>query len=152
MMATWRDAASQEAQDDLDGLIGTALEFAQQQIAAYGEFYPYAIVVDREGQQRVIAADTDADQPDSADLVASLVRTLGQQHDLLRSTAIVADVRVSEIRSDAVRVNLEHAEGVALTVLLPYRPQRFGRRVEYGGLSVSAASALIWRTDSSQSG
>ena len=56
----------------------------------------------------------------------------------------MADVRVPELGSDAVRVTLEHAERVALTVLLPYKARRFGRGVDYGDLQAGAAAALIW--------
>jgi hypothetical protein len=43
-----------------------------------------------------------------------------------------------------VRVTLEHAEGIALTVLLPYKTRRFGRSVDYGDLQAGAAAAFIW--------
>lgn len=149
-MASWRDAASQEAQDDLDGLLGPALEFAQQQLDKYREFYPFAIVVDTDGQQRMVAADTGAERPESADLITTLIGALAGQRDQLRGAAIVADVRVPETGGDAVRVTLEHSEQVALTVLLPYRSRRFGRSVDYGDLQAGAAAAFIWPSNSAQ--
>lgn len=146
-MASWRDTASQQAQDDLDSLLDPALGFAQQQLDAHGEFYPFAVVVDPDGQQRMVAADTGSNQPDSADLITSLIAGLSDERGRLRGAAIVADVRVPELDSDAVRVTLEHSERVALTVLLPYRTRRFGRRVDYGDLQAGAAAAFIWPTD-----
>jgi len=74
------------------------------------------------------------------------------QRDQLRGAAIVADVRVPETGSDAVRVTLEHSEQVALTVLLPYQPRRLGRGVDYGDLQAGAAAAFIWPSDSAQGG
>lgn len=149
-MASWRDAASQQTQDDLDGLLDVALGFAKQQLDKYGEFYPYAIVVDIDGIQRMVAAGTDAVWPESADLITTLIGSLAGQRDQLRGAAIVAGVRVPETGSDAVRVTLEHSEQAALTVLLPYRPRRFGRGVDYGDLQAAAAAAFIWPTDSGQ--
>jgi hypothetical protein len=59
----------------------------------------------------------------------------------LRAAAVRADVRVpppgSEAKTDAIHVGLEHANGEAVTVFLPYQKGRFGR-VRYGNLFVSA--------------
>lgn len=143
-MASWRDAASQQAQDDLDGLLDPALGFAQQQLDKHGEFYPYAVVVDADGQQRMVAADTGSDRPASADLITALIAALSDDRDQLRAAAIVADVRLPETGGDAVRVTFEHSERIALTVLLPYKTKRFGRGIDYGGLQTEAAAAFIW--------
>jgi hypothetical protein len=146
-VASWRDAASQQAQDDLDGLLDAALGFAKQQLDGYREFYPCAIVVDTDGQQRVVGADAGKEQPESADLITTLIGALLGQRGQLRGVAIVADVRVPEIGSDAVRVILEHSEQIAITVLLPYRARRFGRGVDYGDLQAGTAAAFIWPDD-----
>lgn len=143
-VASWRDTVSQQAQDDLDALLGPALGFAQRQLDAHGEFYPYAVVLDDDGQLRMVAADTGSDTPASADLITMLIAILSEQRDHLRGAAIVADVRVPMIGSDAVRVTVEHSERVALTVLLPYRPRRFRSGVDYGDLQAEAAAAFIW--------
>ncbi len=143
-MTPWRDTASQQAQDDLDGLLEPALGFAQQQLDKHGEFYPYAVVVDADGQQRMVAADTGDDRPASPDLITTLFSTLSDERSSLRAAAIVADVRLPEANSDAIRVTLEHSERVALTVLLPYRIRRLGRGVDYGNLQAGAATAFIW--------
>lgn len=143
-MASWRDAVSQQAQDDLDGLLNPALGFAQQQLDNHGEFYPYAVVVDADGQQRMVAADTGDDRPASADLITTLIATLSEDRDHLRAAAIVADVRLPELDSDAIRVTLEHSERIALSVLLPYKTRRFGRAIDYGDLQTEAAASFIW--------
>lgn len=143
-MASWRDTASPQAQDDLDGLLNPALGFAQQQLDNHGEFYPYAVVVDADGQQRVVAADTGDEQPASADLITALIAALSDDRDHLRAAAIVADVRLPELGSDAIRVTLEHSEHIALSVLLPYKTRRFGRAIDYGDLQTEAAASLIW--------
>lgn len=145
-MASWRDTASQQAQADLDGLLGQVLGFAQQQLTAPGEFYPYAAVADAGAQVRMVAADTGNDRPESADLVTTLVNALSKERSRLRAAAIVADVRLAERNKDAVRVTLDHSEHVALTVLLPYRQRRSGS-IDYENLEVGTAAAFIWRSN-----
>lgn len=149
-MTSWREAACQKAQNELDGLLDPALGFAQQQLDKYREFYPYAVVVDADGQQRMVAADTGTERPPSADLITLLVTALAEQRDELRATALVADVHLAELKSDAIRVSLEHSEGVALSVLLPCRPRRFGRGIDYGDMRAGGATPFIWPAASSR--
>ena len=142
-MASWRDSASQQAQDDRDGLLNAALPFATQQLDKSGEFFPYGAALNVAGESRMVAADPNqGDHPESTAVLQAMIDGLRRERDDLRAVALVADVRVSD--GDAVRVELEHREGHALAVLLPYKRKRFGRGIEYGSLTAGAASSQIW--------
>jgi len=56
--------------------------------------------------------------------------------------AFVADVRVEG--SDAVRVELEHAEGVAIVFLMPYSRSRFKKSLTFSEPNASAGQRRIW--------
>ncbi|MDQ4044638.1 MAG: hypothetical protein M3173_04215 [Chloroflexota bacterium] len=145
-MASWRDNASSQAQQDLDGLLDAALGFAQQQLEARGKFFPYAAAVGTDGQAEMIAArpDPDDEQPRSADVIDACVAALVSQRDYIRAGAVVADVRLADQNSDAIRVDLEHAEGHVLTVLLPYTKKKLRRDVDYGQIRAQAGTRRIW--------
>lgn len=57
MMGSWRDDASQQVQDDLDGHLDAALPFATQMLDDHGEFFPYGVALDSAGSERMIAGD-----------------------------------------------------------------------------------------------
>lgn len=143
-MSTWRDDASVMAQEDLDSLLGVALEFAQQRLTAHGEFFPYAAAVRTGGEIEMIAADPGllGDRPPSQQVLEVCVAGVVAQRDEIRAAAIVADVCADD--GDAIRIELEHAEGPVLTVLLPYAKKRLRKTIEYGALSASAGRAQIW--------
>jgi hypothetical protein len=142
-MSSWRDSASQQAQDDLDGLVNAALPFATQQLDTHGEFFPFGVALSDGGESRVVAGDPgQGDRPPSTAVLATIVEGLRGERDALRAVALVADVRLSD--GDAVRVELEHSEGQAFAVLLPYKKKRFGRGIEYGGLTAGLGAAQIW--------
>ncbi len=144
-MRSWRDRASPQAQADLDHLVGPALDFARQQLARYGTFYPYAVAIDADSQQQVYAADPGTPDPDPDELMSTLRGHLIAQRGELRAAAIASDVRVPELGSDAIRVDLEHREGVALSVVLPYRgPQSPGAEFSYGELQAFASAPVVW--------
>lgn len=69
--------------------------------------------------------------------------TLAERRDHLRAAAVIADIRLPD-GADAIRVELEHTEGPALTVLLPYSKKRFGKTIDYGQLSAATGTRHIW--------
>lgn len=142
-MTSWRDSASQQSQADLDGLLNVTLPFAQQMLAKSGEFYPFGASVTAAGETRLIAGDPgQCEHPASAEVVSSLLNGFRQTRADLRAVAICSDVRLPD--SDAVRVELEHRDGHALAVLLPYKNRRFGRGVQYDELRGGAADRQVW--------
>ena len=146
-MTSWRDSASEEAQADLDGLLNAALGFAQQQLAQHGEFFPFAVAVRADGQVGMIAAHPrETDHPASGDVIASCVAVLTARQNEFRAGGVVADVRLPDLGSDAVEVALEHADGQALRVQLPYSKRRFRKDIDYGQLRAAPATRRIWST------
>ncbi|HEY3140420.1 MAG TPA: hypothetical protein VGJ86_04790 [Acidimicrobiales bacterium] len=155
-MPSWRDFVSEQAQDDLDGLINASLPFAQQMLEAHGEFFPYGAAVDDSGETRMVAADAGQYvQPgkqlrraghmrfSNTELLDLLLDGLRRDRDSIRAVAVVSDVRLAD--SDAVRVELEHREGHAIAVLLPYKKKRRLRRgVEYGDLVAAPGEHRVW--------
>lgn len=141
-MVSWRDSASQQAQDDLDGLLNAALPFAQQMLDKNGEFYPYGVVLTDAGEGEMLAGWTGDDHPPSDEVLSLLLEGARQRSSALRAVALVADVRANG--GDAIRVELEHREGPVMTVLLAYKKRKFGRGLEYGAMSAGTAQRRVW--------
>lgn len=146
-MTSWRDNASAEAQQHLDDLLNVTLGFAQRQLEQHGEFFPYAAVIDKQGDARMIAARPEGggESPPSADVIAACVAALMEQRQHIQATAIVADVTIPS--GDAIRIDLEHAERLALTVLVPYAKRHGGGTINYDPGQVQAGPAQVWTTD-----
>jgi hypothetical protein len=143
LMPSWRDSASQQCQDDLDALLNVTLPFARQMLDKSGELYPSGAAMSSTGETRLLAADSDQDdRPASNAILASLVDGIRQAQADYRAAACCSDVRLSD--SNAVRVELEHQEGAAIAVLLPYKKKRIGRGVEFGHLRGAAADKQVW--------
>jgi len=143
-MTSWRDTASTQAQADLDGLLQPALGFAQKCLDERGAFYPYAVVVNTAGAQEMITAKIPDEQPESTSVIDAITRTLAGQRDGFRAVAIVADMRVREAGTDAIRVTLEHREGPVMSVLLPYTRRKFRGGYVFGQLQGTTAVPSVW--------
>jgi hypothetical protein len=140
---SWRDQLSQGAQDDLDGLLDAVLPFGQQMLAEHGEFFPYGALVEADGQVVMVATPEDSARPASSQVLEDLYRAAQQASGTTRAAAFVSDVRLPRsMFGDAIRVELEHREGVGLAVLLPYR--RSSHEVEYGDLSAQRGVQRVW--------
>jgi hypothetical protein len=140
---SWRNAASLQAQQDLDGLLAAAIEFAQQQLAKHGEFYPFVLTVATNGTTTALGSrpTINEEQPASSDVIAAGIEALIERRDQLRACAVTADVRLPN-KTDAIRIDLEHRDGHTISALLPYTPKR--KKIEYGQLSAHAGQARIW--------
>lgn len=142
-MPSWRDSVSQQTQDDLDGLLDVCVEQASVLLERHGEFYPFGVSIDHDGEATLHAPDSDAEFPDSQTLLETLVDGLVQRRDLIRAAGWVADIRLADEPGDAIQVTLEHADGMAMTVLQPYTNTASG--VAYADLRAGpSAGPRIW--------
>ena len=146
-MTSWRDATSAEAQHELDSLLTAVLPFARQQLDAHGEFFPYGMVVGLDREGRLVSAWDGDDAPAPSELLQLLYIGVQQQAGDLRAAAFVANVAMDGAvdGADAIRVELEHREGTAISVLLPYAKPRFRRSgIRYGELSAAPGERRVW--------
>jgi hypothetical protein len=75
--------------------------------------------------------DPEDEHPRSADVAASCFGALADRRSTMRAGAVVTDVCMGD-GGDAIRVDVEHAEGQALTALLPYTKKRLSKRSSSG--------------------
>jgi hypothetical protein len=143
-MPSWRDSASPEAQEQLDELLNVVLPFAQQELEKHGEFFPYAAAIDASGEPELVAAvpAEGGERPASTDVIDACLAALGEKRERIQAAAVVADVSTPD--GDAIRVELEHAEGHAIAVFLPYSKKRLGIGVDYGELHAQPGRPQVW--------
>jgi hypothetical protein len=144
-MTSWRDTTSEPAQAELDGLVGAALGMAQHLLSKNHEFYPFGAAVEAGNVVEFIAgrSATDGDEhPSPQAVLEGSEAVLRARRHRLRAAALVSDVRTPD--GEAVQVDLEHVEGAALRILLPYTRHRLGRVKEYGELRAEAGTRRVW--------
>ncbi len=142
-MASWRDTTSDQTQADLDALLNAALPFAEQTLSKYGEMYPFGAAVSSGGQLEMLASDPGiGERPNSEVVLRALYDSARASSRTRRAFAFAADVRVSA--ADTVRVELEHQDGAAIVVLVPYSRSRLKKKVTFGQISGGMGQPNVW--------
>jgi len=105
--------------------------------------YPFGAAVSADGQVGMLAAEPGAgDRPLSQEVLDALYEGARQSCATRRAVAFATDVKASD--SDAIRVELEHREGTALTLVVPYSRSRMKKTVTLGQMSGGPGERRIW--------
>jgi len=135
-------SAEADAAQDLDGVLGTALSIAQENLAQMGGIMPFAVVLENEATvARRIAENDDTPEEgepslrmvlveptgddedaeiDGGVIVAELLEALRAQRGDLAAAAVVSDVTLLEADTDAIHVEAVHVLGPTAALVQPY--------------------------------
>jgi hypothetical protein len=124
------------ASDDMNVMLLFLLEFAEQMLRETGTFWPFGSGLTPDRNMTGVAYD-DAERPTAQDVLATLHSALAAQAaaGTINVTGICLDVRVTppgaSAPCDAICVELQHREGQALDVFVPYELPG-GGEVQFG--------------------
>jgi len=150
-VTSWRDDTSQQVQDELDDLLDVSLRAAQQRRDDVGEFYPFAVTIAEVGRVGVLTPQVQTGPravADVAEVFELCWTTLRGEADTARAAAVVTNVGGPD--GDAIAVALEHREGPAIEVFLPYVAQgktngkKPPQRHRFGELQAAPGQSRIW--------
>ncbi|HEX4057820.1 MAG TPA: hypothetical protein VHX87_05840 [Galbitalea sp.] len=146
-MNSWRDEATEEVQEDLDRLLDVTIEAARHFLDVNGEFIPFPMVIKSDGELAAIGLEQPETPsvPDSAQVIAGLVGLFRERKGSIRALAIGSDVQIPSEAQDAIEVRLEHRDGPAITVLLPYQIDPLDDTYLYDEPRAQADEHRIWR-------
>src|SRR5215218_3534256 len=120
----WRASVPEATATDLENLLGTGMGAAQEQLERNGGFLPFALIVENDGEVRLVAVapadDGDGGDTgyDADDMIHDLTELLRQKRDEFRAAAVVCDITLLEEHSDAIHVAAEHRDGSVLAAVL----------------------------------
>ncbi len=114
---------------ELDALLGRMMTVAQEMLRKHGEFYPFAVTMDRDGKVALVGGVTGSEHPDSESVIDLLVDGLRRsaEQGAIRASGICWDARLTAPdgqNTDAIAMSLEHAAGDAALVFRPYSKGR----------------------------
>jgi hypothetical protein len=140
-----------DAKEEIEELLNYLLPFAEERLTKDGEFYPYAALVSADGELRSVSAAAGEEEPEVADLLIALHEELRAQaaDGSIRASGIAADVTLTDPDSgettDAVQLELDHANAEPVDVYVPYETAadgvRFGPPVSAKGREPVFSSA-----------
>ncbi len=140
----WRDDISEDAQGDLDTVFSQAAMLAQTLLMRNREFFPFAATINSKGAIGLSTPLPDGAAPTVQDVIESIVAELKKGKAGKRAYAITALARTTE-GGEAVRIELEHKEGVALVIGLPVVRNDSGV-ISFGDMRALPGTRLVWTT------
>ena len=147
---SWRTSVPETTATDLENLLGTGMGAAQEQLERSGGFLPFALVVENDGEVRLVAvspADADSGSGDEFDadaMISDITELLRQNRGDFRAAAVVCDITLVEEDSDAIHVATEHRDGAVFAAVLPYVANRSTGEWEFGELAADTNEPVVW--------
>lgn len=145
-MTEWRETATEATQDDLDRLADVTIAAARNFLDRNGQFIPFPMAVKADGELALIGLvqpDT-PEYPVVEEVVDGIVDLFRDRRDSIRALAIASDVTIPSEQVDAIEVRLEHRDGIAITVLVPYRADPLDDSYEYDEPRAQEGEHVIW--------
>jgi len=144
-MTSWRNNASQQAQDDLDALFNDSLNAAIHFLNKNKAFSPFALTSSIEDKPALVAVGHEKEFPDSQSIISYLISSLQSTNDNYKAIGIIADVSIDQGKNSAIRISLEHRENIAIEIIVPYSIHGIIRKeIKIGEFSASSIENFIW--------
>lgn len=145
-MTNWRDEASEEVQDDFDRLAEVTLAAARSFLDLEGAFIPFPMAIKTDGVLAPIGLDQPVTPtaPDITEVMDGLVGLFRERRGSIRALAIGADVLLPGEMLDAIEVRLEHRDGIAIKVLVPYQIDSLDDTYIYDEPRIMVGDRIIW--------
>ncbi|MGF9663877.1 hypothetical protein AAIH25_18625 [Arthrobacter crystallopoietes] len=150
MSVSWRDGVDPEILKDIDTLFGTGLGMAQEQLEEHGAFLPAALVLDNDGELRLIAVappepgdGEESGEVDADAMIQDIYAALQQQKDGFRAVAVISDIYLPDHDTDAIHVATEHSWGTAIAAIQPYSTDDTGRWI-YPDPFIDPQERIVW--------
>jgi hypothetical protein len=134
---------------DLDEMLNALLPFAKQMLETYGEFIPFAATMSANGEVTSVGGDIGDEHPKSQDMIDFLTDVFLNQAlaGEIKASGICIDARVippgDTEKTDAILARLEHRDGEAVDVYLPYRKSG-PDKITYGDLFASEGTPRVF--------
>jgi hypothetical protein len=145
----WRDDVSEGAQSDLDAVFSQAALLARTLLMRNREFFPFGATISVKGAAGLSTPVPDAVTPTVHDVIEAITAELLRDKAGTRAYAISALARTAD-GGEAVRIELEHKEGVALVIGMPVLRGESGT-VTFGAMAAHPGRRLIWPARASAS-
>ncbi len=142
-MTSWPDSAALQVRTDLEDLLRAATGFATNKLAKHGDFPPFAAGIKRDGGIKLVGTQSvipEDEVPKNLDLEALCWSAMMHKRDYLCAAAVVTH----PAGRHEIQIALEHNDGVALTVMLPFKRTRFTHTVSLGDPVMTSRPAQIW--------
>jgi hypothetical protein len=145
-MTNWRDGASDEVQDDFDRLAEVTIAAARNFLDHNGDFIPFPMAIKADGELALIGLEQPVTQtvPDVLEVLKGIETLFRDRRDSIRALAIGSDVQVPEEATDAIEVRLEHRDGLAVTVIVPYQIDPLDDTYIYDEPRIQEGDRVIW--------
>jgi hypothetical protein len=145
-MTNWREGASEEVQDDFDRLAEVTIAAARNFLDQGGDFIPFPMVIKADGELALIGLEQPVTPsvPNAQNVMKGIVELFRERRGSIRALAIGADVQVPEEATDAIEVRLEHRDGLAVTVLVPYQIDSLDDTYIYDEPRIQDGDRQIW--------
>ena len=141
------------ARDDINAVLSQVFPFAQQCLQKNGEFYPFAVRMNPDGEIIAIAANEseEGEEEPSAqeviDMLTELLQEAAKEDPAPKAVAICFEATVSHDENPephaAICVQIEDGDGEALLVSLPYTRNDQGQ-VVCGDVAASPVDPLYF--------
>lgn len=148
----WHEGLSEQAIEDVFDLVGAAVPFAQDQLGKTGSLAPYGVTTDLKGaigHHMGYQEPNEDGEVDSEESLQLLTDGFRQGMQSLRGTCVISDVRLTPSNGegdalDALRLHIEHTEGLSMLLLKPYEIDEQTRTVAFGETAVMPTPARVW--------
>jgi hypothetical protein len=140
-----------EPRQEIEQLLNFLLPSAEEKLSTEGQFQPYAAMLAADGEVKSVTALL-GEAPDVADLLVALHEELRGQaaEGAIRASGIAADVTLTDPDSgdttDAIQVELDHAETEAVDIYAPYESD--GDGIKFGELVAAPGREPVFTSSS----